>query len=196
MLNVLTVNSSIFGEGGVSTQLTNDIVQHIINSSDDTQVVSRDLSKGEIPHFDLATINAISNNQAVLADTLIEEVQNADVIVLGVPMYNFSVPSQFKSWFDHIARAGVTFKYTENGPVGLLNDKKVYVVTTRGGLHKDQATDVEVPFLNTVLSFVGLTDVEYIFAEGLSMGDDTRANAIADAKAEIERLLATPEVNA
>ncbi len=196
MTQILKIDSSIFGEGGVSTQLTNEVVRHIHTTVDNAQIMTRDLSNREIPHFTAETINAISNNEAELADTLIHEVQNADIVVMGVPMYNFGVPSQLKAWFDHIARAGVTFKYTENGPVGLLDNKKVYVVTTRGGIHKNQATDIEVPFLKTILGFVGLTDVEFIFAEGLNMGDNIREKAIDDAKHHIETLFAQEELSA
>ncbi len=196
MTQILKIDSSIFGEGGVSTQLTNEVVRHIHTTVDNAQIMTRDLSNREIPHFTAETINAISNNEAELADTLIHEVQNADIVVMGVPMYNFGVPSQLKAWFDHIARAGVTFKYTENGPVGLLDNKKVYVVTTRGGIHKNQATDIEVPFLKTILGFVGLTDVEFIFAEGLNMGDNIREKAIHDAKHHIEKLFAQEELSA
>ena len=106
-----------------------------------------------------------------LDDALIAEVQAADVVVLGVPMYNFGVPAQLKNWIDAIARAGVTFRYTANGPEGLLKGKKVYVALTRGGKYRDTPADTQVPYLKTVLGFLGMTDVQFVYAEGLAMGD-------------------------
>lgn len=187
--NILRIDASIFGGEGVSSQLTQKLVDHLAAVTGDVSVTSRHLAGSEIPHFSAATIEAIGAGKAVLADALIAEVQAADIIVLGVPMYNFGVPSELKAWFDHIARANVTFEYTDEGPVGLLKDKKVYVVTTRGGLHKDKATDVEAPFLTIMLGFLGLHDVEFIFAEGLNMGADMRENGIAAAEKTIVQLV-------
>jgi len=114
----------------------------------------------------------------------------ADAIVLGVPMYNFGVPSQLKAYFDQIARAGVTFKYTETGPVGLLEDKPVYVLAARGGLHKDQPTDSQTGFLKTILGFVGLQNVQIIYAEGLNMGDAAKAEALQQAEQAMKKAVA------
>lgn len=188
-LNVLRIDSSIFGKGGVSAQLTDNIIEQVTAAHELVAVRSRELSGDSIPHLTLGTINDIGEGKADLADELIAELQSADVVVLGIPMYNFGVPSEFKAWFDHVARAKVTFEYTSNGPVGLLKNKKVYVVTTRGGIYKDQAKDLEVPFLKTILSFVGLDDVEFIYAEGLSLGDDKKEKAISDAKTQIAHLI-------
>ncbi len=196
MTQVLRIDSSLFGPEGVSNQLNAHLIEQITENTDDVNVTTRSLTHGEIPHFTYETIESIGAGTAKLADSLIAEVQAADIIVLGVPMYNFGVPSEFKAWFDHIARAKVTFEYTANGPVGLLKNKKVYVVTTRGGIHKDQSTDTETPFLKTILSFVGLDDVEFIYAEGLNMGDDTRDNAISEAKQHINNLFEHTEVPA
>ena len=101
---------------------------------------------------------------------MIAEIQAADVVVLGVPMYNFGVPAQLKNWIDAISRAGVTFRYTENGPEGLLKGKKVYVALTRGGKYRNTPADTQVPYLQTVLTFLGMTDVQFVYAEGLAMG--------------------------
>jgi len=111
-------------------------------------------------------------------------------VVLGVPMYNFGVPSALKNWIDAIARAKVTFEYTATGPRGLLTGKKVYAVLTRGGLYRGTTNDSQVPYLRTVLGFLGMTDVEFIYAEGLNMGPDAATAAIASARGEIEALLA------
>lgn len=122
-------------------------------------------------------------------DELIAEVQTADVLVLGAPMYNFGVTSQLKNWIDAICRARVTFRYTENGPEGLLTDKKVYVALTRGGFHWGTPGDTQVPYLLTVLGFIGMTDVEFVHAEGMGYGDEAVAKAIAGAGSQISVLL-------
>jgi len=128
-----------------------------------------------------------------LDDALIAEIQAADVVVLGVPMYNFGVSSQLKNWIDAIARARVTFQYTEKGPEGLLKGKTVYAILTRGGVHRDQPSDTVVPYLKTMFGFLGMTDVRFIFAEGLAMGPEAEARAVADAQAQIAGLLNATE---
>lgn len=192
-IKILKVDSSIFNEKGVSTQLTSKLIDEFAKHQD-IDVTHRNLSSGTIPHFNAETIEAIGDGKAGLADTLISEVQDADVIVLGVPMYNFGIPSELKAWFDHIARAGITFKYTENGPVGLLGNKKVYVLTTRGGIHKDKPSDIEVPFLKTMLGFLGLTDLTFIYAEGLNMGNGVREKNIALAESGIRKIINELEI--
>ncbi len=192
-VNILRINASIFGENGVSSQLSNTLLQNLQTVYRNVDIVERDAASGDIPHFNANTLQQINDGKAELADTLIEEVKNADIILLAMPMYNFGVPSELKSWFDHIARAKVTFTYTENGPKGLLENKKVYVITTRGGIHRDKSTDGQMPFLNTMLSFVGLDDVSYIYAEGLNMSGDTREKNITLAKQQIEELVS--EIN-
>ncbi|MFL0803957.1 MAG: NAD(P)H-dependent oxidoreductase [Agarilytica sp.] len=196
MTQVLRIDSSLFGPEGVSHQLNTLLIEHITKTFGNVNVTARSLSSGEIPHFTYETIAAIGAGKAALADALIEEVQAADIIVLGAPMYNFGIPSELKAWFDHIARAKVTFEYTANGPVGLLKNKKVYVVATRGGIHKDQSTDTETPFLKTILSFVGLDDVEFIYAEGLNMGEGIRDKAIREAEQHINALFDNAEASA
>jgi FMN-dependent NADH-azoreductase len=128
--------------------------------------------------------------RVALDDALIAEVAAADVIVIGVPMYNFGVPAQLKNWIDAVARAGVTFKYTESGPVGLVQGKKVYVALTRGGLYRNTPADTQVPYLKTFLGFIGLTDVQFIYAEGLAMGPEAEQKALASAQSQIEEVLA------
>ncbi len=126
--------------------------------------------------------------RAALDQALIEQVQAADVLVLGVPMINFGIPAQLKHWIDAIAKAGVTFRYTAQGPVGLLQGKKVYAVLARGGIYRDQPADTMVPYLRTVLAFLGITEVEFIYAEGLNMGPEAQANGLAQARAQIEQV--------
>jgi FMN-dependent NADH-azoreductase len=119
-------------------------------------------------------------------DTLIAEIQAADAVVIGVPMYNFGVPAQLKNWIDAIARAQVTFRYTAQGPEGLLKGKKVYVVLARGGLYRDTPNDTQMPYLQNVLGFLGMTDVQFIYAEGLAMGAEAEQNALVSAYHQIE----------
>jgi FMN-dependent NADH-azoreductase len=124
------------------------------------------------------------------SDTLINELKQADVIVLGLPMYNFGVPSQLKAYFDHIARIGVTFEYTEKGPVGKLTGKKVYVFAARGGVYEGTPMDTQTSYVRDFLRFLGMSDVEFIYAEGLNMGPQSKQTALAKAEAEITRLAA------
>jgi FMN-dependent NADH-azoreductase len=201
-MNILQVNSSARtwnGEqGSQSTRLANELIDGLLAVTPDATVVRRDLTANPHPVLDEAALGALftppeqrTPEQAArvaLDDALIAELQAADVIVLGVPMVNFGVTSQLKNWIDAVARARVTFQYTANGPVGLLTGKKVYAVLTRGGVHRDRPSDTQVPYLRNVLGFLGMTDVEFVYAEGLNMGDDAQAAAIASARAEIARL--------
>jgi FMN-dependent NADH-azoreductase len=125
-----------------------------------------------------------------LDDVLIAELQAADVIVLGVPMYNFGIPAQLKNWIDAIARAGVTFRYTEQGPQGLVQGKRVYVALARGGLYRDTPADTQVPYLKTLFAFLGMEDLRFIYAEGLNMGPDAASRGFAQADADLEAALA------
>jgi FMN-dependent NADH-azoreductase len=124
------------------------------------------------------------------SDTLINELQRADVIVLGLPMYNFGVPSQLKAYFDHIARAGVTFKYSDKGPVGLLTGKKAFVFAARGGLYVGTPLDTQTSYVRDFLRFVGISDVEFVYAEGLNVSPQSKEAGLAKAAAEIARLAA------
>jgi FMN-dependent NADH-azoreductase len=162
-------------------------------------VIRRDLAKDPHPVLDEAALQALftpadqrTEAQAArvaLDDALIAQVQAADVIVIGAPMYNFGITVQLKAWFDAIARAGVTFKYTATGPVGLLENKKVYVALSRGGLHRNGPTDTQLPHLKTFLNFIGLSDVQFIYAEGMGMGPEAVAKAQAEADEQINAVL-------
>nr|WP_086939442.1 FMN-dependent NADH-azoreductase [Thaumasiovibrio occultus] len=182
MKNVLVVKSSILGNYSASTTLINEWIESQKNSYNITE---RDTSNPAIPVLDANVMGALGANEDLtteqaaireLSDNLITEIQQADTLLIAAPMYNFTVPTQLKNWIDLIARAGVTFKYTEQGPVGLIEGKKAVVLTTRGGMHKDQPSDIITGYLRTVLGFVGITDVEFVYAEGLAMGEDI-ANA-------------------
>ena len=113
-----------------------------------------------------------------------------DAIALGLPMYNFGIPSGLKAYFDHIARAGVTFKYTENGPVGLLTGKKVYVFAARGGMYAGTAKDSQTTYVRDFLGFIGITDVEFVYAEGLNMGEAAKISALGQAQVRLAQLAA------
>lgn len=198
MTQILRIQSSIFGNQGVTSQLADQIQQRYLDSADDVQIYSRDLSQPQLPHFDAAMIAALGKAEAersaeeqarvALADSLIEELQAADVIIVTAPMYNFSIPSQLKSWFDYVARSGVTFRYTEAGAEGLLKGKKVYVVTARGGKYLGTEMDSQTPLLATFLSFIGLDEQTFIYAEGVNMGDEPRAEALESAATQIAQL--------
>lgn len=200
MKQLLRIDSSVFGDQGVSSQLADQLTAKLTQQHQGLRVVQRSFSSQAIPHVDGHQITALmtpadqrsaeQQQQVDFADQLIAEVRNADAIILSAPMYNFQVPSMLKAWFDHLARAGETFKYTENGPVGLLQDKPVYVITTRGGIHRNQATDTIESFVTTMLGFIGFTQVEMIFAEGLNLGDDARQQAISAAEQQIARIAA------
>lgn len=198
-MKILQVNGSIFGGEGQSTQMAEEIVNQLLAANPGSELVIRDPAAENIPHLDGARMAAFMTpadqrtpeQQAVVAysDALIAELQAADVIVFGVPMYNFTISSQLKSYFDHIARAGVTFRYTENGPEGLLKGKKVYVGVARGGRYAGTQMDTQTGYLGIMLGFVGLTDLKFVYAEGLNMGDDSRNSSLAAAKAEIANLV-------
>ncbi|HEY1044623.1 MAG TPA: NAD(P)H-dependent oxidoreductase [Telluria sp.] len=194
-MNILQINSSARATGSESTRMADAIVAKLVAGHAGASVVRRDLAAEPHPVLDQDALTALFTPAAdrtpeqaervALDDALIAQVQAADVIVLGAPMYNFGMTVQLKSWFDAIARAGVTFRYTANGPEGLLKNKKVYVALSRGGMHRDGATDTQVPHLKTLLGFMGMTDVSFIYSEGHGLGPDAVAKAREAANAEI-----------
>lgn len=197
-MNILQINSSARAEGSQSTRLAGDIVARLQAAGADGTLTVRDLAATPHPALDEAALQALftapeqrSAEQAArvaLDDALIAEIQAADVVVIGSPMYNFGVTTQLKNWIDAIARARVTFQYTATGPVGLLKNKKVYVALTRGGIHRGQASDSQVPYLRTVLAFLGMTDVQFVYAEGFGMGPEATERALRDAQEQIAAL--------
>ncbi len=198
-MNILQINGSARSEGANSTRLANDIVARLQAANPGAALVLRDLARDPAPVVDEAALGALftpaeqrTPEQAARvaqSDALIAEVQAADAIVLGVPMYNFSISAQLKNWIDAIARAGVTFRYTENGPEGLLKGKTVYVAFARGGRYRDTPADTQKPFLQTVFGFLGMTDVRFIYAEGLNMGEEAAQQGFAEAAVDIEAAL-------
>lgn len=194
MKKVLVLKSSILGDYSQSNLLSDYFISKL-----NADVKTRDLVAQPLPYFTGEAASATrgqpqtDEQKALLAlsDELVEELKNTDVIVLNAPMYNFSVPAQLKSYFDFVARSGVTFSYTSEGPEGLVKGKKAVVILTTGGLHKDSATDLAKAYVKTFLGFIGITDVEFVYVEGLGMGEQAVASAQQSAKAELDRIAAT-----
>lgn len=199
-MNILQINASARREAANSTRVANSITARLQAAKPAASLTVRDLAVTPHPVLDEAALGALftpadqrTADQAArvaLDDALIAELQAADVIVLGVPMYNFGVPVQLKNWIDAIARNGVTFRYTEKGPEGLLKGKTAYVALARGGSYRGTDADSQVPYLKTVLGFLGLTDVHFIYAEGLNMGAEAAARGFAQAEADLAAALA------
>lgn len=195
---LLQVNASLFSDAGQSSVLANEFVAGWKKRNPGAAVIVRDLAKEPVPHLTAerfqafitkpAERNAGQRAEAAYSDALIDELKSADVIVLGVPMYNFDVPSTLKAYFDHIARAGVTFSYTAQGPVGLLHGKKVYVFAARGGLYAGKPQDTQSAYLKNFLGLLGITDVEFVYAEGIAISAESKDAAIAQAKQAIAQL--------
>ncbi len=190
MKTLLYVRTSLFGAQGQSSQLAERFVADWLVRNPGGRVVTRDLSADPVPHLTAERFQAFSvkredrtaEQQAAVdfSDMLIDELKAADTIVLGVPMYNFSVPSTLRAYFDHIARAGVTFQYTSTGPEGLLKGRRAYVFVTRGGVYSD-AADTQTPSLRLFLSFLGL-EPQFVYAEGLALGEESRSKSLAGAR--------------
>ena len=202
-MNILQINSSARAEGSHSTQLAKALTQRVKASLFDPKsavITVRDLGRTPHPELNEAALQALFSpvdqrtpDQAArvaLDDALITELQAADVVVLGVPMYNFGVPAALKNWIDAISRAKVTFQYTANGPEGLLKGKKVYVALTRGGQYRNTPADTQMPYLKMVFSFLGMTDIQFVYAEGLAMGPEAEQRALNSAREQIEELTA------
>jgi FMN-dependent NADH-azoreductase len=198
-MTLLQINASIFSNHGQSTRLADEFVAAWRAGNPGAKVVVRNLAEDTVPHLDAERFGAFlakpgersSEQQAVVdySDALIDELKRADVLVLGLPMYNFGVPSTLKAYIDHIARAGATFKYTDKGPVGLLTGKKAYVFATRGGLYAGTPLDTQTAYVRDMLRFLGIDDVEFVYAEGLAIGAEQKAAALSKAQRAIERLV-------
>jgi len=199
MTNLLQINASIFSTGGQSSQLADQFITAWLIKQPDTQVRVRDLAQAALPHLDAQRVSSFfaqpetrtAEQQTFVAesDVLIDEIKQADIILLGLPMYNFGIPSTLKAYFDQIARAGVTFRYTENGPEGLITGKKVYIFATRGGLYAGTPMDTQTDYIRQFLGFLGIIDIEFIYAEGLNMGDANKETALTNARQQIAELV-------
>lgn len=199
-MKILQLNTSARTIGANSTRLADDITARLQARHPDAAVMLRDFASAPHPQLDEFALTALFTPPAqrtpaqaarvALDDELIAEVKSADMIVLGVPMYNLNVPVQLKAWIDAIARAGETFRYTANGPQGLLTGKKVYAGLARGGKYRGTAADQQVPYLKVVFAFLGISDIEFIYAEGLAMGEEAARSGFSAAEARMDELFA------
>lgn len=196
MNHILVINSSLSGEASVSRALVENAVDRLQEVNPNSAVTYRDLDESPIPHLTSATVAGVRSvaktqpeqSALALSNELIAELKAADVLVIGAPMYNFSIPSSLRNWFDHVLRPRVTFAYTEGGPQGLLPDIRVIVIESRGGLYSEgpaKAMDFQEPYLKTLLGFVGITDVTFVHAEKIGSGAEARELALTTAKSRI-----------
>jgi FMN-dependent NADH-azoreductase len=197
MSTALVITSSALGEASVSSQLVAETVASLRSHDPGLRVIGRDLGRNPIPHLDFDSATAlrgepVNEAQAAarsLSDGLIAELKAADTLIIGAPMYNFGMPSTLKAWFDHVLRAGITFRYSENGPEGLLKGKRAMVIESRGGLYSEgpaQQMDSQEPHLRNLLGFMGITDVIFLRAEKLAFGPEAREQAIDAVRRQIE----------
>ena len=199
MSKILVIESSARTQGSISRQLTAEFIGqwHAAHPADSVTV--RDLARDPVPHLDATLLGSWMTpaeqqsgaEQAALArsNLLTDELLAADVLVLASPMYNFGIPSTLKAWLDHVLRAGVTFKYTETGPQGLLSGKRAIVLTARGGIYAGGSMDHQEPYLRQALAFIGIHDVRFVHAEGLNLGAEFLERGLAGAKAQLAELI-------
>ncbi|MGC0908734.1 FMN-dependent NADH-azoreductase [Pantoea agglomerans] len=197
MSKVLVLKSSILAGYSQSSQLADFYIEQAKAQGKDVTV--RDLAANPIPVLDGELVGAMRPSDTPLSprqqealdlsDELIAELQAHDEVVIAAPMYNFNIPTQLKNYFDLIARAGVTFRYTEAGPEGLVKGKTAVVISSRGGIHKDTPTDLLTPYVKLFLGFIGITDVEFVFAEGIAYGPEVASKATAEAKDAIKQIV-------
>ncbi|WP_286863441.1 MULTISPECIES: FMN-dependent NADH-azoreductase [Pantoea] len=197
MSKVLVLKSSILAGYSQSSQLADFYVEQA--KAQGKEVTVRDLAANPIPVLDGELVGAMRPSDTPLSprqqealdlsDELIAELQAHDEIVIAAPMYNFNIPTQLKNYFDLIARAGVTFRYTEAGPEGLVKGKTAVVISSRGGIHKDTPTDLLTPYVKLFLGFIGITDVEFVFSEGIAYGPEVASKATAEAKDAITQIV-------
>jgi FMN-dependent NADH-azoreductase len=206
MATLLKINTSLLATGNAN-RLADAFVAQWCEQHPEDRVIIRDLTHRPIPHLDETTLTGFftpaeqrtPEQQAAvrLSNELVAELQAADVVVLGVPMYNFGIPSTLKAWVDHVARAGITFKYTENGPLGLVQGKQVFVLAARGGVHRDTPRDTQTAYLRNVLEFLGMTDVRFVYAEGLALRETAKHQTETAALGQIAEIIgshaATPD---
>jgi len=202
MKTLLTLKTSLYSEQGESSRLADAFAQAWQAREPASRIIVRDLAADPVPHLTAERFGAFlakaeertAEQQGVVdySDRLIAELKDADAIAIGLPLYNFGVPSMLKAYFDHIARAGVTFRYTAQGPVGLLTGKKAYVFATRGGQYAGSPLDNQTAYVRQFLAFLGITDVEFVYAEGLAIGPDVKKTALARAQRVVADLVREP----
>jgi FMN-dependent NADH-azoreductase len=197
MKTLLKIQASLFGQSSQSSQLADRFIAAWQKKNSGGRVITRDLAATPVPHLTAERFSAFASKveqrsleqQAIVnySDELIAELKSADTIVLAVPMYNFSVPSTLRAYFDHIARVGVTFRYTATGPQGLVQGKEAYVFVTRGGFYSE-VNDTQTPYLRQFLGFIGIADVNFVYAEGLAINEETRNKNLNSAFSTIDHL--------
>ena len=198
MSRVLIIESSARQQDSFSRQLTQQFIKQWHEAHPADTITVRDLAVSPVPHLDANLLGGWMKPQAQRSaeehasmqrsNELTDEVLAADVLVLAAPMYNFAIPSTLKAWLDHVLRAGVTFKYTETGPQGLLTGKQAYVLTARGGLYAGSTSDHQEPYLRQVMAFIGIHDVTFIHAEGMNLGGDFQEKGLNQAKARLSEI--------
>ncbi|MFU8831542.1 MAG: FMN-dependent NADH-azoreductase [Wenzhouxiangella sp.] len=200
MKTLLLIKSSLFNGSGQSSKLADEFAERWRMENPGGRLLCRDLAADSLPHL---TAEAFAGFQAeatartpaqqaatVVSDALIAELKQADAVAIGLPMYNFTIPSTFKAWMDHVARAGVTFEYTAEGPRGLVGNKPVFVFAARGGLYQGTPADTQTELVRLFLGMLGIEDVQFTYAEGLAMGNDAADKARSDASERILKLAA------
>ena len=182
MKNVLVVKTSIRGDEGNSSKLADKMAQAWADHYPHDKLTSRSLNQSAIPHLSATAYAAMplavdkrsaeQQSEMALSDLLTSEFLAADVIILGMPMYNFHVPSAFKAYIDHIARLGLTFRYTASGPVGLAGDKQIIILLARGGIYWQTPNDTQTPYLKAIFGFMGISNIRFVVAEGLNISPE------------------------
>jgi FMN-dependent NADH-azoreductase len=200
MTTLLQIQTSIFSDEGESSRLARKFVAAWQAADAARVVIARDLGREPVPHLTAERLHSFrarpedrTPEQRVVAeysDTLIDELRRADVIALGLPMYNFGPPSSLKAYFDHVARPGVTFRYTDKGAQGLLTGKKAWIFAARGGYYAGTPLDTQTAFVRDFMRFLGIDELEFVYAEGLAMGDASKALALANAEKSIQAIAA------
>lgn len=203
MKKLLQINSGLHGSASHSTQLASEFSEAYLHHNPGSEVTVRDLNASPVPHLDAETFATFHGPQTAvspkqkdalsLSDTLVGELQEADVLVLGVPMYNLGIPSTLKAWIDHVARARVTFRYTATGVEGLLQNKKACIMMARGGEYAGTPADVQTQYLKLMLGFIGITDIHFIYAEGLAQGPEKQVTALQAATQQMHEALQSKE---
>ncbi|MEA1606770.1 FMN-dependent NADH-azoreductase [Pseudomonas spirodelae] len=199
MATIQVIESSARQQGSVSRELTEQFIATWQAAHPEDQIKVRDLAVDQVPHLDANLLGGwmtpveqqseAEKAALALSNQLTDEVLAADVLVLAAPMYNFAIPSTLKAWLDHVLRAGVTFKYTETGPQGLLSGKRAFVLTARGGIYAGSTQDHQEPYLRQALAFIGIHDVSFIHAEGLNLGGDFLQKGVSQAKAQLAQAI-------
>ena len=198
MSRVLIIESSARQQDSVSRQLTQTFISQWQTAHPNDQITVRDLAVNPVPHLDINLLGGwmkpagqrsdIEESSLERSNQLTDELLAADVLVMAAPMYNFAIPSTLKAWLDHVLRAGVTFKYTDTGPQGLLSGKRAYVLTARGGIYAGSTADHQEPYLRQVMAFIGIHDVTFIHAEGMNLGGDFHEKGLNQANAKLSQV--------